>query len=91
MKPKPSRWAIATGSWGTSDGRGGSLQTIRWSRREGIDLTTQAYYRSLCAHYIGEARRWHKVALKSPEVQQAYEVLVWSHYRPDAHPMDDAE
>ena len=39
------------------------------------DYQALKYYRRLCAHYIGEARRWHKVALKSPEVQKAYEVL----------------
>jgi hypothetical protein len=37
-------------------------------------LMKERYYRRLCAFYIGEARRWHRVALRSPEIQHGYDV-----------------
>jgi hypothetical protein len=62
---KPSRWLYNPP---------GCQWPIRSDFVTGLGATR--YYRRLCAHYIGEARRWHRVALRSPDVRRAYRVLL---------------
>jgi hypothetical protein len=72
---KPSRWQPDGTRW---------REPGDWHDGWGeADEQAARYYRRLCAHYIGEARRWMKIAIEASDA-------LYSSGR-DGHPMEDAE
>jgi len=69
---KPSRWQPDGTRW---------REPGDWHNGWGeADEQAALYYRHLCAHYIGEARRWMKIAMREAEAHELHH----GHLRVDA-------